>query len=681
MNPRILASIFLLTLAAVPAAAAPTASFTARKIQGATCLAPCAVHFDAIGQGSLSTTPFVTPETTDPDFDREFHSLLFVWDFGDPNSGEWTTGAASATANRASKNSDIGGIAGHVYERPGVYTVTLTVTNPSGQTNTTVRSVTVGDRTTFFSAADTFCFANDDSNWAGCPLNCAGGDDNCTVTSSLQTAFTAADNCAGADDCANADSTQRRILLRRGDRFVMSNYIRMNEGTTPGFVEAFGSGPRPIIDEARAPLEGGDHWTWTEVAFRNCSTHCIFMNVNNDSSTYFRVDAADYQDACFDESTSWPVEPFDTYAKLHAFVEMNCTGSVAAGYAAWPGADYVMWMGGTFNADPGALGNTSTVRSHHTQHYLISHLTFLNPSPTRENLQLRQDDDGSPDANRASGRFVLVSDNLLEESASNTFFTVRMCVDSGCNCGEGNCDAAMAGRIVPLQDFVFERNFHYWDAAPVSAKFGGIYEVQGGGVTVRNNVYDLQEGFTGGYALVVATGSPNVSVSGSTPAGDVHVYNNTLYFDQPLSSRFDFTATRATGTGCPQNCFARNNLLVAPNFTGTVGSSPAFTSSNNMLLRTPSPFVSAVPPRGATNIASFRLASASASPVNAGYNFSPAANRSAWVYDDAFGGCRTAATTGAWDVGAHEFGAPLCIQSSGGGAGTTLLPPTLLAPR
>ena len=179
----------------------------------------------------------------------------------------------------------------------------------------------------------------------------------------------------------------------------------------------------------------------------------------------------------------------------------------------------------------------------------------------------------------------------------------------------------------------------------------------------------------------MATGSPTAALSGSTPAGDVHVYNNTLYFSQPLSSAFNFTSLRATGTGCPHDCFSRNNLLVAPNFTGTVADNPAFTSSNNTLLRSPNPFVSAVPARGVTTIASFRLGSASASPVNAGYSFSPASNRDAWVFDDAYGGCRTAATTGAWDIGAHEFGAPLCIQSSGGPPPTAILPPTLLAPR
>ncbi len=688
MNSRILMTIFLMGFATGTAVAAPNASFTARKIQGTTCLAPCAVHFDAIGQGALSATPYQTPETTDPEFSRPFHSLRFAWDFGDPGSGVWTSGAAAATTTPVSKNSDVGAIAGHVYEQPGTYTVTLTVTNPNGQVSTTTRPVVVGDRTTYFSAADTFCFANDGSNWSGCPLNCAI-DDNCTVTSSLQSALTAGDNCSGASDCAAATTRQRRVLLRRGDRFQASNGVRMFEGATPGFVEAFGSGARPILDLNGALMESGDRWTYLDLSYRDCGNSCLFLTVNNDYTTFLRVDATDYPNACFDESNFWPPEAWDQYPVLHAFIDMDCTGTTAVSYGSWVSSNYALWMGGTFSYDPRGVGTAASIRSRHTQHYLFSHISFLNAANGHEHLQLRQDDGdntrwpavSSGSAAQMAGRFVILSDNSFEESAANYFYTVRTCVDNGCNCGEpSGCAAALSGNITPTHDFIFERNYHYWPDDTAASK-AAIYEIQGGGMTIRNNVYDLQGGFTGGLSFVQVTGSPTAARSGSTPTGNVHVYNNTLYFNQSISSPFSFTSLRGTGTGCTQNCFSRNNLLVAPSFTGAVGNSSAFTASNNLLIRTPNPFATTVPARGSTRISNFRLGSGSAGAVDTGYSFSASSNRDVWVYDDAFGGCRGTSSTGAWDVGASEFGAALCEASSGGSSSTSLQPPTLLTPR
>ena len=44
-----------------------------------------------------------------------FHDLHYVWDFGDPSSGTWTT-------NGKSRNNGFGATYGHVFERPGKYT-------------------------------------------------------------------------------------------------------------------------------------------------------------------------------------------------------------------------------------------------------------------------------------------------------------------------------------------------------------------------------------------------------------------------------------------------------------------------------------------------------------------------------------------------------------------------------
>ena len=662
----------VLILLASSAAAAPNPSFTARKIQGSTCLAPCAVHFDAIGMGALSASPYVTTETTDSVFNREFHSLLYEWDFDDPNSGTWSTGAAAATGTPQSKNYDIGAIAGHLYENPGTYTVTLTVTNPAGESAQTTRQVVVGDRTTYFSAADTFCFANDDLDWTGCPLDCVGGDDNCTVTADLDLALEGGDNCVGGvDDCAAFTTQQRRVLFRRGDTFVSNATIDTNPGATPGFVEAFGSGAKPIFDLGGSFFESGVSWTFIELDYRNCNTSCITGTVNDFRATYVGVSAT-YDASCYQNNNNlpWPPETFDEWPYLWALIDVDCTGDTAgqSSYGSWPTANYLLWMGGTHNHAPTGGGNASTVRAMHLQHSVFAHRSWLNPTPTREHWELRNHDVVGTaicgTADECSGAFNILQDNFLEESASNIGWTVRVCVDAGCNCGEptgcgtdpnGNGD----GTIVDVHDFIFERNFHHWPQDSAASR-NGIYELQGGSMTIRNNVYDLQGGFTGGLMLAMVTGEPTAKLAGSTTTGNVQVYNNTLYFDQSISSNLTVGGLRGTGTGCgtptPVGCIARNNLVVGPNFTGSLAWDSAFTHSDDLKVTTPNPFVATVPARGTTAIDDFALAAASA-PIDAGYNFVPGTDTDRWVYDDAMRLCRS---DGQWDVGAHEFGASAC---------------------
>lgn len=700
MKPRILIPLVLLSLAAGVAHAAPSASFTARKIQGDTCLAPCAVHFDAIGKGALAATPFVTAETTDPVFDREFHSLLFQWDFGDPGSGAWTTGAAAATANGMSKNYDIGGIAGHVYENPGTYTVTLRVTNPAGETAETTRQVVVGDRATYFTAANTFCFANDDSNWAGCPLNCAT-DDNCTVLTTtttppnLETALEAGDNCSGTDDCANADvgGGQRRLLFRRGGTYRLSSYTEMNRGaSTPGFIEAFGSGARPIFNLNGGLLEAGDRWTYMDIQLTNCNTGCIYPDTTDENLTWLRVRAFNRNASCIEETLTDPSIQISRYPTRRAFVEVECDGDDATiarhAVGVWPGSEYSLWMGGHVSQDPNqresaATPDRFTMRSHHTQFYLISHVDFIDTSPGRGVFQLRQDDNscyaGGCLVPQSSGMYVLISDNRIEDSASESNFVVRICPDSGCNCQGEACAGSLQGDVVPTHDIIFERNFHFSPDGAAGQK-NGLYQLWGGDITIRNNVYDLQDSFTGGLIFAYALGDPD-NAGGSATDGNIHILNNTIYFDHANSGSFNLALSgTGNGSGCPRGCSVRNNLLVAPNFSGTLGTGTGFASSNNLLVRTPNPFAATVPARGTTRISSFQLGSGSAGAVDTGYSFSSSVNRDVWVHEDAFGGCRGAGGTGPWDVGASEFGAPRCNQSSGGGT-SSLLPPTLLAPR
>ena len=105
--------IFIVSISGVSRAADPIASFTFATNN---CVAPCAIFFDARGSTDADLT------------DRQdFTDLTYTWDFGDPRSGSWTHGAQAATPVAHPRNTDSGPVAGHLFEGPGVYTVTLTV--------------------------------------------------------------------------------------------------------------------------------------------------------------------------------------------------------------------------------------------------------------------------------------------------------------------------------------------------------------------------------------------------------------------------------------------------------------------------------------------------------------------------------------------------------------------------
>src|SRR5689334_2721318 len=74
-----------------------------------TGVAPFAVHFSTVGTTSTLT-------------DHPFEELEYCWEFGDsgPSAGTWATTGKS-------KNDARGPVAGHVYETPGIYDVTLHV--------------------------------------------------------------------------------------------------------------------------------------------------------------------------------------------------------------------------------------------------------------------------------------------------------------------------------------------------------------------------------------------------------------------------------------------------------------------------------------------------------------------------------------------------------------------------
>ena len=643
----------------------PAANFTARPIQGATCVAPCAVHFDAIGTG-LS-------ETTDSTFTREFHSLRFLWDFGDPNSGQWTTGAQARAGRPSPKNLDEGPIAGHVYEDPGTYTVTLFVANPAGETDSATEVVTVTDPDTHFTDANTFCFATDDLDWNGCPLDCAGGDDNCTVvdgTPTFSQAITSGDNCAGTDDCANADSLKRRILLRRGDSFTTTSLTDLLiSDTAPGLVEGFGTGADPHIIGSGGDFRSARGWTATGLTLTQSSGIQQGtdgpVDTRRDNMTWYDT-TVNFTSTCFSFNVANGGTKFLEYL---AYVEIRCLGSGGSGaYRSWLHTDYLLWMGVVFDANESA-GGLSSLRSQHIQYAVFTHNDWINGGSGREHMQLRAFDEmnvSEQGTDAEDDRWNLIADQYMEEPGNGGFF--KICTDSGCNCSQtGSCGAPGMGHIVDSRDFLIERNFITCDTRGPTARTS-FFLLDGGEHTIRNNVFDVQGCVASGanWALAQVYGEAGVNSSGSAVDGNVHVYNNTIFSDVAYSNNATFVSenTGFGNSGCPTGCQSKNNLIVWPGYTGdtTPNDAAPVTSSNNLLVTTEAPFLVAPPEVGLAQIDDFRIVSTTGAslPRDAGYDFSVGSDTDKWVHKDAGGRCMA---DGQWDIGAWEYNATMCGQT------------------
>lgn len=201
------APFLILSLVAEPANAQITPQFSATRTTG---VAPLGVFFDA-----TSTTH------SDASLD-EFNDLTYSWNFGDDPTTAWTISGRSA--NRAD-----GPVAAHLFENPGIYTVTLVVRDGMGGQVSTSATVNVLDAGSSFSGSATRCFSTSGS-FSGCPT----GAQQITTTN-----FSSAVNTHKGRD--------RRLLFRRGETFSAGNGIAISD-LGPGLIGAFGSGSAPRVN-------------------------------------------------------------------------------------------------------------------------------------------------------------------------------------------------------------------------------------------------------------------------------------------------------------------------------------------------------------------------------------------------------------------------------------------------
>lgn len=641
--PRILPRAAALGLAAVAwmcagvAAAAPDAQFVATPIQGSVCVAPCAVHFDAIGDGQS--------ETTDPAYPRAFHSLVFQWDFGDPGAGVWHTSGIP-------KNGALGAIAGHLYEKPGVYPVRLTVTNPLGESDLAQTSITVTDPNTHFATSDTWCFAN-----AGTPGG--AGFEACPVASATRHVVIGA-AVAGGFELAlgplycSAGLAKKRCLFRAGDTFQSSFYVSLSAAAGAGLLSRFGTGPDPRIVGGAGFAVVRNGWTVSGFDVEVAGTQPLFRIPQQEARvTVARTRGRNLRAQCLVTDTGDAAIHND----LLGVFELDCQATVAAEQAGfYLRVERALLMG---NVVDDGYGGQFVLRTVHFPHSLIQHNRLMRPknapSDVRNVMQLRA---WAGNANGAQigptptpTEFVVVSDNVFAQD--NAVMVIRTCQSNDC---------LDDPRARDFRDVLFERNFFHYTDGGQQGRMQYAFWIQGGDVTIRDNIFDLQGIETGDSSNPDRLVEQAANLAGSPGLDDdrIHVLNNAVYFDEAFDRPFRFCQSRAAGSG--HQC--RNNLIVAPNHGGDWSADDGhFASSNNQFLAS-NPFVGPVPDQGQSRPSDFRLAS-DAPIVDAGYDY---ASESDGTWTDFGRRCRPADGPDAnaapdWDIGPWELDGSDCLAT------------------
>jgi hypothetical protein len=170
-------------------------------------VAPLGVFFDTLGTTATAT-------------DQPFLDLAYCWDFGDPDSGAFPTTGLS-------RNLAKGGVASHVFERPGTYSVTVSARDRMGRVSSRAIDITVQDPDQVYAGAATVCFSSS-GNFDGCPEGAAQ------------------ETISDFGDVDAHVETARRLLLRRGDTFAGDTGVTLNV-PGPGMIGAYGEGDRPLI--------------------------------------------------------------------------------------------------------------------------------------------------------------------------------------------------------------------------------------------------------------------------------------------------------------------------------------------------------------------------------------------------------------------------------------------------
>lgn len=355
------------------------------------CVAPCAVLFDA----QASTHSTLSEED-------EWKAMQYEWDFNDTDCTDGADTWPEGNPHNRDKCSDLGPVAGHVYEAAGTYYATVTVSYPGATSQSDdTNSFTVVAADSFYPTTATECVRDDatPNNWTGCP------------TGATQTTSADFDAAIGATPAADT-----RYLFRRGDTFAQGTTINLvNDGITIG---AWGDSQsaKPHIDAGGRAFYIDDNvrimdldYDGTDAANVEWLRESGVANVPYASHVLiYRVDVADYWSFITIDMDGATEEFWDT---IHDIAVVDCTNSSqpAVGGPVFVYAQRFMFMGNNL----GSIPSYHQFRLPFVRPGVVSH-NYIGPITTdsaRHQLKIHGDQlTGEP--TRASGHIVF-GDNYL----------------------------------------------------------------------------------------------------------------------------------------------------------------------------------------------------------------------------------------------------------------------------
>jgi hypothetical protein len=585
--------IALVVLAGAPALAIG-ADISVNQQSG---VAPLAVFFDARG----------TTDSTRNGIER-FLDLGYEWDFGDTtcenNREVWQISGKSRCR-------DLGPVAGHVYETPGTYTVTLTV-NDGSQTSTTTTQITVTDPATVFSGSKTTCVSQ----------NGDFSDPNGVCDNAVQ--ITSSASFASLRN--QYLSSGSRLLLHRGEAWSGGGDWTYS-GTQDTIVGAYGVGSKPRINLTAERMfmfssnsglrimdldvHGKDDPSTGSVVYTSSGGQAKNLLV-------LRVDATDLAKP-FQLQVNGGPTPLTGYMNNGIAIVDSTTRSRAFGGANndfFGGSERFLFMGNDFgNAD----GTEHTLRFQYLKGAVVSHNRMGGSGVPKDKAVIKMHNifDGKP----CTEEVMLADNRAISGGASNVW-------------GLSPANTSTVDECV--HELRIERNHIVFNQS------NGYRQIQlhGGDSLIANNILDL-------------TGSnPDVRPHGivvlkrmsaqTTPATNNRIFNNTCYM---ADSRMGMKCVVVWGS----NNRVYNNLAYAPNMPVTDIDAAEDNGSSNVLsgnrIAASNPFEASKP----SAWGDYKLGSGGANLVDAGSKLPTG------LYTDFSGdslGTRT--INNSVDVGAHE---------------------------